>query len=133
MTKKTTKEKATKNPKRKGGRKPVITEIVLRKLEEAFSVGASDKEACLIADIGETTLYEYQTSHPEFTERKAKLKEMPKYKARLTVNKFLTTDPDIAKWYLERKAKDEFSTRVENTGADGRPLNVSVVNYDKKK
>ena len=132
LTESKTDKKPKKQKKHPGGRPTVITEKVLQKLEDAFAIGSSDREACLMADISPATLYEYQKIHPEFIERKAQLKEMPKYKARATVNKFLSTDPDIAKWYLERKAKDEFSTRVENTGAEGKPLNVSVINYDNK-
>lgn len=127
-------ERKPKKPKKHpGGRPTAITDSVLQKLEEAFAIGASDREACLIADISPTTLYEYQKTHTEFTERKTLLKDLPKYRARTTVNKFLSTDPDIAKWYLERKAKDEFSTRVESTGAEGKPVNVSVINYDNKR
>lgn len=118
--------------KKKEGRPPKITNEVLQILEEAFSIGASDKEACLIAGIAPATLYSYQESYPDFTERKALLKDMPKYKARKTIDGNLH-NPEVAKWYLERKAKEEFSTRIENTGADGRPLNVSVVNYEKAK
>lgn len=29
---------------------------------------------------------------------------------------------DTSKWYLERRMKDEFSTRQESTGADGKDL-----------
>lgn len=109
-----------------------MTNEVLQKLEEAFSIGASDREACLMAEIAPATLYNYQESNPEFMERKTALKDMPKYKARKTIDGNLH-NPEVAKWYLERKAKDEFSTRIENTGADGVPLNVSIVNYGKAK
>lgn len=34
---------------------------------------------------------------------------------------------ETSKWYLERRMKKEFSTRVENTGEDGAPL---VVTFD---
>lgn len=103
------------------GRPPVITEAVLQKLEEAFLMGCSDKEACLYADIAPATLYNYQTANPEFVERKATLKENPILLARSTVFKSLK-QPQSAQWYLERKKKDEFSTRVENTGKDGKDL-----------
>lgn len=32
---------------------------------------------------------------------------------------------ETSKWYLERRMKKEFSTRIENTGEDGQPLMVS--------
>lgn len=41
-------------------------------------------------------------------------KDYQKIKARYVVHKALEKgDRDMAKWYLERKAKDEFSTKQE--------------------
>jgi len=98
--------------KHPGGRPSVITESVLSKLEYAFSLGCSDTEACLYADIGASTLYAYQVEHPEFQERKAELKENPVLKARTTIYENLH-NPNTAQWYLERKKKDEFSQKTE--------------------
>lgn len=33
---------------------------------------------------------------------------------------------DTSKWYLERREKEMFSTRQENTGADGGPMVVAL-------
>lgn len=96
------------------GRPTVMTEDVLLKLEYAFMRGLSDVEACLFADIGTTTLYEYCNKNPEFAERKEELKKHPTAKAKLNVAEAIENqDVDISKWYLERKAKDEFSTKQE--------------------
>lgn len=117
----------------KGGRPTVITPEVLLKLEEAFSIGATDLEACGRAGISKSSLYKYQEENPEFTERKEYLKNMLKYQARYNVSEKLNDgDADISKWYLERKGKEEFSTRHENTGADGEPLAtvINIVNPD---
>ena len=59
--------------KSNAGRKTVVTQEVLRKLEEAFAMDCTDLEACLFADISKTTLYKYQVEHPLFAERKAVL------------------------------------------------------------
>lgn len=106
-----------KNPEEleKRGRKTVMTPEIINKLEQAFSMGCSDLEACLYADIGKTTLYNYQNENPEFVERKEKLKEKLVLKARSVIADSLNKqDENTAKWYLERKAKNEFSTKVEN-------------------
>ncbi len=96
------------------GRPTVMTESTLNKLEEAFSVGASDKEACFVANISHQTLYNYQKDHPEFVERKEALKDMPKYKARKNiVGKINEGDVPTSQWYAERKAKEEFSNRTD--------------------
>lgn len=110
-------------PTRKVGRPAAITTEIIGKLEVAFLNGASDKEACFVAGIGATTLYEYCNDNPQFAERKEALKEMIKYKARSNVSKAINDgDKPLSQWYLERKAKDEFSVRTENTGKDGKDL-----------
>lgn len=88
-----------------GGRPTIITEAVLQKLEEAFSLGCTDKEACVLADIAPSTLYNYQEANPEFLERKEQLKEKPILKARKTVVDSLEGDVNSAWKYLERKDK----------------------------
>jgi hypothetical protein len=96
----------------KVGRPTVMTEEVLRKLEYAFFKGLNDVEACLYADIGTTTLYDYCKDNPEFAERKEELKKHPAAQAKINVAEAIENkDTDISKWYLERKAKDEFSTK----------------------
>ena len=98
----------------KMGRPTVVTPEVLAKLEQAFGMGCSDKEACLYADISMDTLYYYQGKHPDFCQWKALLKEKPVLKARNTVVTSLN-DPEHAKWYLERKARSEFGREKEIT------------------
>lgn len=126
-----------KNPEdlQKVGRPTVMTPEVVSKLEQAFSMGCSDLEACLLADISKQSLYDYQAKHPEFADRKAMLKEKLVLKARSVLAKALNNnDENMAKWYLERKAKSEFGTRTEITGANGGAISVSQdVDIDKLK
>ena len=73
--------------------------------------GLSDRQACLYADIGESTLYEYQQANPDFAERKKTLKENVKMRARLNVFGAIERgDLDTCKWYLDRK-DDEFKPK----------------------
>lgn len=100
--------------KNKVGRPTVMTEAMIGKLELLFAKGLSDREACLIADITPSTLYDYCNLHPDFAERKELLKDKPKIKAKMNVENAISEgDTDVSKWYLERKAKDEFSTKQE--------------------
>lgn len=115
-----------------GGRPTVMTPEVLAKLEEVFAIGGTDLEAIFYADISKDALYDYQKLHPEFTDRKEKLKERPILKARQTIVKGLD-DADNAKWYLERKVKNEFSSRQEMTGKDGKDLVFSFDSVFKDK
>ena len=99
-------------------RPTVMTDETIEKLRQAFLMGASDVEACGFADICRDSLYEYQKSHPEFTDQKEEWKAAPTLKARKTVLGDLE-NVATAKWYLERKIKKEFSLRTELTGKNG--------------
>lgn len=101
------------------GRPTVMTEETLRKLEEAFLIGATDKEACLVAGISEPALYAYCNNNPGYKERKEALKDSPKYKARKNIVEAINAkDIDTSKWYAERKGKNEFSTRTDLSLSD---------------
>ncbi len=105
------------------GRKTVMTPEIIDKLEGAFSLGCTDIEACFMANISKTTLYNYQNTHPDFLERKEQLKDSLILQARHVIYDALqNNDKEMAKWYLERKKKSEFSTRQEVTGEDCHPL-----------
>lgn len=97
------------------GRPTIMTLDVVNKLEQAFSMGCTDLEACLYADISKQTLYNYQEKHPEFVDRKEMLKQKLVLKARTVIAEALNKkDENTAKWYLERRRKDEFSVKSEN-------------------
>lgn len=105
------------------GRKTVMTPEIIAKLEEAFSLGCTDVEACFMANIGKTTLYNYQNTHPDFMERKEQLKDSLILQARHVIYDALqNNDKEMAKWYLERKKKSEFSTKSEVAREDVQPI-----------
>lgn len=102
------------NGKNDTGRPTVMTPETIGKLEQAFSWGCTDNEACIWAGINPSALYDYQLEHPDFTKRKELLKETPSLKARQVINIALVNkDKQAAQWWLERKRKEEFSTRSE--------------------
>lgn len=120
-----TKKKAPEDLEQRGRPTEMTPEKILL-LEQAFSLGCSDLEACLHADIGKTTLYNFQQKHPEFAERKAMLKDKLILKARTVIADALNKkDKETARWYLEKKKKDEFGNRTEITGADGGSISFS--------
>ena len=128
MARANTSNKPVKSRKGIGGRPTKFTPETLKKLEEAFSIGASDREACFYADVSTVALYAYQKDNPEFVNRKEALKERPVLLARQSVLKGINTDPNLALKYLERKLPKEFSLRRELTGADGKDLPAPIVN-----
>ena len=122
---KVTKKKTVKK-KDKVGRKLFDgkdKKIVLAKLEQAFSLGCTDGEACGQADISVDALYRYERKNEKFRKRKVILKEKLILAARNTVaqtiqekeigenNKGVPTQRagEMSKWYLERKKKNEFA------------------------
>ena len=113
----TIKEKVVVSKKKKKnqvGRPRAIGEKELQKLEEAFKIGCNNREACFYADVAESTFYDFLKEYPDFSEKIDIWKSYEKIQARLVVHNALKrNDRDMAKWYLERKAKDEFSTKQE--------------------
>lgn len=112
------------------GRPPKIDKNILGKLESAFKMGATDREACSYVNINPDTLYEYQKKHPEFTEQKEAWKQNPILKAKNTIYKNLN-DARIAQWYLERKCKDEFQPQ-NKVELNGNGVNIFVADEKHK-
>ncbi|MDY0278491.1 MAG: hypothetical protein RBQ97_10460 [Acholeplasma sp.] len=121
----------TKKAKASVGRPTIMTDLTLQKLKEAFAFGCTDEEACYYAEIGKSTLYNYQKENPEFMEQKEALKQRPILLARQEVIKGLEGNPELALKFLERKKKDEFSLRSEITGKDGK--DIAEINPDDPK
>ena len=104
---------------------------ILSELEKVFRLGGTDVEACLSAKISTASLYRFQEKNPAFSERKQILKSSSVLIARQEVVRGLKGNPEFALKYLERKKKDEFSTRTDITSGD-EPINA-VVNWGEKK
>lgn len=115
------KKKKKKKKKSNAGRPSVMTEAVLGKLETAFSLGCTNEEASSFAGINPDTLYEYVKNNPEYSEKIEQFKQKLILKSRQTIVNVLD-QPKYAWRYLERKLKNEFSSRVELGGPGGKPL-----------
>lgn len=102
------------------GRKSVMTKDILQKLEDAFTIGASDIQACYHAGISKQTLYNYQKKNPKFIDRKESLKEHVSLAAKMNIAKSITESkalPDSWRW-LEKRDTDFVPTqKVEHTGS----------------
>lgn len=96
------------------------TPEVLASLKFAFSIGATDAEACIHAGIAKSTYYEWRVDSLELSDEFDRLKNAPILTAKKTIVDGLD-DVKNAQWYLERKCKDEFSAKIENnhTNSDG--------------
>lgn len=106
-----------------------MTPDTVQKLEEAFSWGCSDIEACLYADICRQTLYTYQKNNPGFLDRKQALKKHPTMKARRNISRSIEGgDEKVSQWYLENKEASEFS-RLEKREVKGDPITKIDVHF----
>lgn len=93
--------------KNKGGRATVMTPGTLHKLEEAYVVGATHLEAAIYADIAESTLHNYRSKNPEFSERIDALRGMTSLKAKINIERAIENDDiNTSKWHLERRDPD---------------------------
>lgn len=95
-------------PEDRPGRPTVMTEEILNKIEMAFSIGATQKEALMFAGISEVPLKNFLKNNPEYREKIEMLKLKPIFKARQEVVKGLEGNPEFSMKFLEKKLRDEF-------------------------
>ena len=113
--------------KNKEGRPTKMTPDTVKKLEEAFSLGCSDVEACIFADISKQTLYNYIDKKPEFLDRKEALKKLIPLKARAVILHHLEqNDLSTAKYVLD-KEDGRAKQAVEVSSEAEKPLIVRII------
>lgn len=102
-----------------------MTPECVMKLEEIFALDGTVEEACFFADISRNTFYEWMKEHPELNDRFEALRNNPVLLARRSVIDGLT-DPELALKYLERKRRNEFSTRTETDNTTKMDMSGSL-------
>ena len=115
------------------GRPLIMTPEVIQKLEDAFSWGCTDLEACCNANISKSTLYNYCDANPKFMERKEILKNQPVMKARRVVIAALDEDDiNTAHKVIDRKEGSKVKNEISgvNGGAIESKWTVEFVNAD---
>ncbi len=113
------------------GRPTEKTPEVIRKIEEAAAMDCSMEEIAFFANIHRATLYRWIKEDKELKDRIDELKQTPFLKARQTILKSISENPQYAFEYMKRKKKDEFSDRQELTGKDGGELKINIIDYGK--
>ena len=93
----------------------IITEPTVRQFDEAFMMGMTDREACLYVGVAYSTFTSWLDRNEEYRTRKEELKLHPKLLVKKTLYGSLKKNEiDTAKWYAERKMKDEgFNAKQE--------------------
>lgn len=109
------------------GRPTIMTPAVVSKLELGFMKGLNVTECCRYAEIGRNCFYEYLEKHPEFKDRIEELQSSPSTRAKLNVVEAIENgDTDLSKWWLERKNRDEFSTKQDISADVKGDIEISV-------
>lgn len=111
----------------KGGRPTIMTDAVVSKLEYGFMKGLNVTECCHYADISRNCFYEYLEKHPEFKDRIEELKSNPSTRAKINVVEAIESgDTELSKWWLERRNKEEFSTKQEVSADVKGDIEISI-------
>jgi ACT domain-containing protein len=113
--------------KNKGGRPTIMTKEIVAKLEYGFMKGLNVTECCHYADISRTAFYDYLDKNPEFTHRMEELRSCPSTKAKLNIVEAIENgDAGLSIWWLERRNKDEFSTKQEVSADVNNNVKISI-------
>lgn len=109
------------------GRPTIMTDDVVSKIEYGFMKGLNVTECCHYADISRNCFYEYLEKNPDFKDRIEELKSNPSTRAKLNIVEAIENgDTDISKWWLERKNKDEFSTRQDINANVEQDITITI-------
>lgn len=96
----------------RSGRPAAITEEEVEKMEEAALIGCTMSEIALYVGVSESCLYSFLKDNQEFKDRLDLLRNDTTLKARQSVRQsIIEGDPITSKWYLERKASNEFTVK----------------------
>ncbi len=103
----------------------------VEKILEALRGGNTRRASCAVADVSQDSLALWLRIYPEFAEAVEKAEGKAEAKMVSIIRDASETTWQAAAWWLERKHKAEWSSRVEQTGADGSPVKVIVEYADK--
>lgn len=102
-------------------------EKVIQALKPKFQLGCNLKKACEYAGIPYTTVHNWVMNDEALRIQIQAWQNEPNELARANwINKLNEGDFQASRDWISKKEKDEFSDRVENTGADGGAIEVNV-------
>lgn len=110
------------------GRKTDIRPEAVTKLVEAYQMGYSTTQAAMFAGIARTTIADWAAKSKEFAKIINDAMDFPQRTARAVVMKSIKAgNTNDARWWLERRQRDDFATRQELAGPDGMKLETVVI------
>lgn len=102
------------------GRPTVFDYGTVHKLEQAFFIGCTVDEACILSGVSRSAYYNRLKSDSDFMDKMSRAQLFMIIKARHTVNQAIQKgDTKVSMWYLERKRKEEFGNNPWHNGIVG--------------
>ena len=105
---------------------------IIESVKPFLEIGLSRNKACEAIGLEPTTLSKWVIADETLSMKLKGWENTMNMLAISNVNSALLkeaetddTRKETSKWYLERRMKQEFSTRTEQTGADGTPITIT--------
>lgn len=103
---------------------------VIEILKPYFKMGCNVTKACRYAGIAQSTVQTWVEDDEELRLKISAWQNEPNALARANwLAKMAEGDYNSSRDWISKREKDEFADRVENTGADGQPLNIQLISY----
>ena len=120
-------------PARPGAGRPTkYSPEVVQRLTDALRGGNTRRASCAVAGISQETLARWLAENADFRDTVEKAEGEAEARNLAVIQDATKTTWQAAAWWLERKHKAEWSSRVEQTGADGQAVKVIVEYADAK-
>ena len=113
------------------GRPTKYNEDTVQRITQALRAGNTRRASCAYAGISQDTLANWLKSNSHFADAIEKAEGEAELRNLAVIQDATRTTWQAAAWWLERKHKADWSSRVEQTGADGSPVKVIVEYADK--
>jgi len=113
------------------GRPTKYNEETETRITQALRAGNTRRAACAYAGISQDTFANWLKSNSHFADAIEKAEGDAEVRNVAIIQKAADSTWQAAAWWLERKHKADWSSRVEQTGADGSPVKVIVEYSDK--
>jgi len=108
------------------GRPTKYSPEVVQRLTDALRGGNTRRASCAAGGISQETLARWLAENVDFRDAVEKAEGEAELRNLAVIQDATRTTWQAAAWWLERKHKAEWSSRVEQTGADGSPVKVIV-------
>ena len=113
------------------GRPTKYTVQNVNRILDALRGGNTRRVSCAAGNISQDTFANWLRDHSAFSDAVQKAEGEAELRNLQVIQDATRTTWQAAAWWLERKHKADWSSRVEQTGADGSPVKVIVEYADK--